>query len=452
MRLKGIIAIAAILALAGGVIADVKYTTEMQMAQGMPGMKSTVYVKGQQERRDMEMMGMGNISTITTCENRQVLMINWKCKNYFVAPLDPDNPAGAMPAVPMPAGRPEPTRKGGVVVLENEIRDTGERQKMFGHEARHVIVKMKMTPKEGACMGDGMEMENDLWLIDMALAQVNCAPNITERPPQMPAASGGCRDRFQTVNRGNAAAMRGLPVKTTMTIVGKNGQRQSFTTSITDLSTTTLEQSLFQAPSDFKRAASQQEVYSCGMGIGNIAEAMKAAGREARRAEAEGGAASSAPRRAGVPLIGVVMTDRSRKVNTADWADMLVGKIDAIEGFQGVRIDARDPAGIQKEATEKKCDFLLYADVAEIKTSGPKIGGLLGRAAGIGGGSAEPSQSLKLDYRLTRVNPFDQEVAKEPLNFNEKGQLEAVSNTITERTAERATGDARRWMIQNRNR
>lgn len=450
MRFKGFIAILGILALAAGVVADVKYTTEMQMAQGMPAMKSTVYVKGQQERRDMNMMGMGEISTITTCEKRQVITVNWKCKNYFAAPIDPDNPDAAMPA-PTPAGRSEPARKGGVVVIENDIRDTGERQKMFGLEARHVIVKMKMTPKDGACVTDGMEMEQDLWLVDMTLAQVNCMPNITERPPQIPAA-GGCRDRFQMVNRGNAAAMRGLPVKSTMTMIQKNGQRQSFTTSITDLSTTTLEQSLFQPPADFKQAASQQEVYSCGMGIGNIAEAMKAAGRESRRAESEAAAASASTRRAGVPLIGVVMTDRARKVNTSDWANMLVGKIDAIEGFQGVRIDARDPAGIQKEATEKKCDFLLYAEVAELKTSGPRIGGLLGRAAGIGGGSTDPTQALKLDYRLTRVNPFDLEVAKEPLNFNEKGQIEAVSNTVTERTAERATGDARRWLIQNRNR
>ncbi len=427
------------------VSADVKYTTEMQMAAGMPAMRSTVYVKGQAERRDMNMMGMGEISTITQCAKRQVVTINWKCKLYSVAPMDSEEAAQPMPAAAPPPGRPEPVRQGGVVVVENDVRDTGERQSMFGLQARHVLAKMKMQPKEGACMPNGMEMENDVWLVDMKLAQVECGAKFGERPPPVPQRPGGCRDKFQMVNKGNPTLMHGLPVKATMTSILADGRRQSFVTEIKELSTTTLEASLFEPPADFKQASSQQELYTCAMG-GNIAEAMKAAGRAAAPAEAQ----PSTTKREGVWLIGVVMSDRSGRLESRRLADELVYKINAIDGFAGVRIDSRAAPDIQKEAVEKKCDFLLYGDVAEAKTAGPKIGGLLGRAAGVGG-STEPTHSIRLDYRLTLVDPFDQEVARDGLNHTEKtSALEQAAFNFMERTAERATGDARRWKLQQR--
>lgn len=438
-----------LLAIGAWLAADVKYTQEMQMAQGMPAMRTTVYVKGQQiERRDTEMPMMGNISTITNCAKRQVITVNWKCKLYHVAPLDPDNPPqpASMPTA-APQGVREPARRGGLVVVQNEIRDTGERQQMFGHTARHVISKMKMEAKEGACMQGGMEIENDQWLVDVALAEVACTPKMGERPPPVPVASGGCRDRYQMVNKGNPAAMRGVPVKSTMTTIGQDGRRQSFTTELKDLSTATLEGSLFEPPADFKQASSSDELYRCGMGLGNVAEMMKEAERQA---QAQQSAQTSAARRSGEIPIGVVLTDRSRRVDAATLNTTLVQKIDAIEGFVGVRIEARDPDGIQKEAIEKKCQFVLYADVAEMKSSGPRVGGLLGRAAGIGG-SLDATHNMRMDYRLATVEPWDTQVAKEALAHTEKAPaVEQATDTFMERTAERATGDARRWRIQQR--
>ena len=132
MRAKTMLLVSLLVLAVPYVAADVKYTTEMQGATGTPALRSTVYVKGQQERRDMNMMGMGEISTITQCAKRQTITINWKCKLYHVAPLDSEEPApGTMPtAAPE---RSEPARKGGVVLVENDIRDTGERQTMFGN-------------------------------------------------------------------------------------------------------------------------------------------------------------------------------------------------------------------------------------------------------------------------------------------------------------------------------
>ncbi len=452
MRARTIVLLFLFLVAVAWLAADVKYTTEMQAGSGMPAFRSTVYVKGKAERRDMNMMGM-ETSTITDCTKRQTITINWKCKLYYIAPLDSDEPSPQPTPVasPAPRERPEPTRKGGVVVIENDIRDTGERQQMFGHIARHVLMKMKMESKEGACNPGRMEVENDLWVVDMALAQVECAPKPGEKPPQMPMAraGGGCRDTYQMNNRGNPAAAHGLPVKTTTTMVMANGQRQSMTTEIKDLSTTTLEASLFQLPPDFKLASSQQELYTCGMGIGQMmAQAMKGA-QEAQRAEAQAQSAPAAGQ-SGEWLVGVVMTDKSKRLDATTLANDLVQKIDAIPGFDAVRIDSRAPPDIQKEAVEKKCTFLLYADVAAAKSSGPKIGGLLGRATGLGG-SAEPRHDIRMDYRLTLVDPFDQQVAADILNHSEQTQaMEQAASNFMQKTAERATEDARRWKQQQR--
>ncbi len=448
MRTRAILLISLLALGMPWVAGDVKYTTEMQSAAGMPAMRSTVYVKGQQERRDMSMPMMGEVSTITSCAKRQTLTINWKCKLYHVAPLDPEEAASA-PVVMPTQGKPEPARKGGVVVIENDIRDTGERQKMFGLEARRVLMKMKMEAKEGACNPGRMEMENDVWMVNLELAHLECRQKPGEAPPPMPAVSG-CRDKYQMVNRGNAAAAQGLPVKTTMTMVMANGQRQSMVTEIKELSTATLDASLFDIPAGFKQASSQQELYTCAMGLGQIAEAMKAAGREASRAETQQAGAAATGKRAGIWRIGVVMTDRSRRLEPNTLADELVQKIQNIEGFDAVRIDSRAPADIQKEAVEKHCDFLLYGDVAEAKTSGPKIGGLLGRAAGLGG-SVDAKHSIRMDYRLTTVEPPDQQVARDTLNHAEQGPaIEQAAGNFMERTAERATGDARNWKRQQR--
>lgn len=451
MRTRTIVVLSLLVLAVAWSVADVKYTTEMQSPGGGPAFRSTVYVKGQQERRDMNMMGM-EVSTITNCAKRQTLTINWKCKLYHVAPIDSDEPAPQTAPVAAPAERAalEPVRKGGVVVVENDIRDTGERQTMFGLPARRVLMKMKMEAKEGACNPGRMEMENDMWLVNMELAQVTCAPKPGEAPPQMPQMAGGCRDKYQMVNRGNAAAAQGLPVKAIMTTVMANGQRQSMTTEIKELSTTTLEASLFEPPAGFKQASSQQEIYTCGMGLGQMMAAMKGAAEEAKRASAQAEGAAPAGRGAGVWLVGVVMSDRSRRLQPNTLADDLVRKIDEIDGFDAVRIDSRAPPDIQKEAVEKKCDFLLYGDVAEAKSSGPKIGGLLGRFGG-GGGSVEPRHDIRMDYRLTLVDPFDQQVAADIINHSEQTQaIEQAASNFMQKTAERATDDARRWKQQQR--
>jgi len=239
---------------------------------------------------------------------------------------------------------------------------------------------------------------------------------------------------------------------------------------VKELSTQTLDASLFAPPAGAKQAASAQEVYTCGMGPmmaggmqAQMAEAMKRAREQQARQQQEqpaqtpiptpyavGEVGSGGAGRRGVILIGVVTTDKSGKAPPDRLTSQIIEQVGNAQGFQGVPIEARDPAAIEKEAADKKCQFLLYDDVAEAKTTMPKLGGLLGRATGRGG-SVEPTQSIRAEYRLTLVQPFDQQVARDTLSQSEQASsMDPVAGNLATKIAERAVSDARRWKQQNK--
>ena len=53
----------------------------------------------------------------------------------------------------------------------------------------------------------------------------------------------------------------------------------------------------------------------------------------------------------------------------------------------------------EAEAKVKKCDFILYTDIATLKTN--KLGGLLGGISGMGSGAAKTE--AKLEFKLFAV-------------------------------------------------
>src|SRR5260221_8852814 len=71
--------------------------------------------------------------------------------------------------------------------------------------------------------------------------------------------------------------------------------------------------------------------------------------------------------------------------------------------------DGRDTVGLRSssaseaemEAKAKQCAYILYTDIATLKSasSGKKIGGMLGRAAGVDTGGSGKSEA-RLDFRL----------------------------------------------------
>src|SRR5262249_10202168 len=57
------------------------------------------------------------------------------------------------------------TPSGGVLRIWIDVADTGERQEMFGHMARHIITREKRVATAGACARSS-ESETDGWYIE----------------------------------------------------------------------------------------------------------------------------------------------------------------------------------------------------------------------------------------------------------------------------------------------
>jgi hypothetical protein len=428
---------------------DVKYTQQMNIP-GMPGMASmttTVYIKGEQERRDTNVMSR-EMSTITLCPKKQIITVNHKCKLYFIAPIE----EGGAPAMPMPAAGParmgprQPTRQGGLVVIENDVRDTGERQEMSGLPVRHVLFNMSMDAKEGSCNPGHTEMSMDEWVVE--LPPFSCRMKLAEAPPPaMPEArGGGCRDKYQVTAKGNAASLSGFPVKMA---IYSGGRWQTLPMEVIDISTAPLDQSVFEVPAGYREAASEQEVNSCGLGLGSMMQAMRQAQAQqpaTRRQEPSAGE-EAVPRGAGLPRIGVVSTENVSGPEASQLSDELVEDIKATQQFDAVRIDSTTPDDIQKEAAEKKCEFLLYNNVAEAGTKAPKLGGLFGRGIR---GVLMPTLTIRSDYRLALVEPFDQEVAKDTLSQSEQAAgMDQVAAHLMKNMADRAVRDGARWNLEH---
>jgi hypothetical protein len=117
---------------------------------------------------------------------------------------------------------------------------------------------------------------------------------------------------------------------------------------------------------------------------------------------ARGAAGAAQAKRAGVIRVGVVAinnkTDRSPSTDSVRSA--LIGSITG-SNIEAVAIDSNSASAIEAEAKQKECDYILYTDIAQLKKSGSKVGGLLGRASGVGGGGEK--YEARLDFKLIPV-------------------------------------------------
>src|SRR5690606_37652307 len=128
------------------------------------------------------------------------------------------------------------------------IKDTGERKKMFGYPARHLIITTVMEPSADACNKKPMKMETDGWYIDFEL-EFNCYDATYNYSGDRYGQPGGCQDKMNFKQIGTAK--RGYPVYEKMTMFDESG-KETFTSvsEVVELSKATLEPSLFDIASD----------------------------------------------------------------------------------------------------------------------------------------------------------------------------------------------------------
>lgn len=370
--------------------ADIKMKTRNTTAGNTS--EGTIYIKGARQRSDLSYGAAFEMVTITQCDLKRTVQINDKTRTYMVTPMTSESSSTTTAEKQPPrTSQPATTRRGGVVTYISTMTDTGERKKMFGFTARHIKTSMTVESSPDACNPTRMRMETDGWYIDLEFS-FNCDLDRSPVALVPQAYKPECQDEIRFKRSGTAKT--GYPILATTTMYLDGGQTHTSTTEVVELTTAPLDASLFEVPEGYTEAKSYQEL----MGMPSVESMVR--GRPTRQPETETATAARG-KRPGTIRVGVVSiankTDRSPSVDSL--RSRLIGSIIQSD-VDAVPLDSRTPADIEAEAKQKECDYILYTEVTLLKTSG-KVGGLLGRATGVGG--LKERVESRLDFRLFPV-------------------------------------------------
>ncbi|HYT48771.1 MAG TPA: hypothetical protein VEL78_00165 [Pyrinomonadaceae bacterium] len=383
---------------------DFKITFKQNM--GGQEMQSTTMIKGLRERNETSMnmagmpagMNMGQV-TITECDLKRTIQINDRARKYMIVPMETDSGEGVSSA-DMGPSTSGGSRRGGVVTMTINTVDTGERKEMFGFTARHLKQTMMSQSSPDACQQQNMKIERDGWYINLEYG-LNCG---SERPPQMgrTTAPQGCRDRYQFKHTGPSNL--GFPLIETTTIYGTEGSAMTtMTKEVVELSRQPLDAAIFDVPAGYTEAKSQQEMYAAPSMAEIMAMSRQQSGETSSGQPSMGmPSTSTATARA---KVGVVEFNNKAKasVSTDSLRQQLIATLNG-DGIDAIALNASSPSEAAIEAKAKGCTYILYTDISTFKapSTGKKIGGLLGRATGVGSGEVGKAEA-KLDYRLVPV-------------------------------------------------
>lgn len=393
-------------------------------------METTTMLKGTRERSEMKMGQGRDIINITQCDLRRTVQISDSARKYVVTPMDTaDSTAGSGGAS---GGASQPITRGGVITYTSSAVDTGERKEMFGFQARHVKTSLVMESSPDACSPVKQRMETDGWYIDLSFG-LNCERGASEMGA-MPS-TGGCRDRHSFSRKG--AARTGYPLQETTTSYTADGS-VAFTSTkeVVELSREPLDAALFDVPAGYVETTNTMELY----GMPSMDSMMsQAQGSTPANNDAGANAALDSNRKApGSIRIGVVQINNrtDRQISTESLRERLIGEIEGA-GVDAIALNASSATEAEAEAKAKQCDFILYTDVASMKSSAAKK--LFGRVSGVGG--ADKTES-KIEFKLFAVGdgaPRLQSTA----TAKEEGD-DASAGTALSQEAKAVTAEVRR--------
>ncbi len=368
-----------------------------RMTVGGQGIETITMLKGARERSETR-TGYGmDLVNLTQCDLKRTVQISDKTKKYLITPMD-DGDSTANSGTGM-ADASGPSRRGGVITYVMTSTDTGERKEMFGFQARHVKTSISIESSPDACNAMKQRMETDGWYIDFTFG-LNCEvgrPQLMGAPP----ARGGCQDRVSYKRVGTGRT--GYPLLETMTSYGPNGNVvSSITREVVELSREPLDAALFEVPAGYVETKNAQELY----GIPSMeAISQMAKGRPPVEDDHSNASPSGSLKAPGSLRVGVVQINNKtdHQVSTESLRQRLLGEIQG-NGIDAISLNASSPAEAETEAKAKQCDFILYTDIAALKISAAKkLGGMFGRATGVGSGGIDKTEA-KVEFKLFAVN------------------------------------------------
>lgn len=227
---------------------NVRYTAEYVYDMGVASTtttRMTYYVKGSRQRIHVD--GQPQF-TIVQCDLRRQITVNpvrgTCCIQSFDQVETNTTPVGV-------AGL-----EGGVVSLEGEYVDTGERREIFGLESRRVAYKSITEADQRACSyrPGRVEIEGEAWIADLprAARPYGCrSEGVVNVDVSMASGAPGCDDEIRREVRGDSGLLEGLVLvgSSSTTILG---QTTTTVSSITELSFSPLDAALFEPPAGCK--------------------------------------------------------------------------------------------------------------------------------------------------------------------------------------------------------
>jgi len=343
---------------------DVRFKTTY--TAGDQKTENVTFVKGDRERFEFQDMVL-----LKQHDQKRVVQISRAAKTYLVMPAGMPSPTTAPDA--SPAAPPKPP---GVVMVATTIVDTGERKTAFGQQARRVKTMIDKQPMAGACDTSKQRVETDGWYIDAPRA---LAARPTEAAPPVPAA-GGCTDQINATHNGDPAAL-GFPIAYTTTMLGEDGKPSVASMEVSEFELTTLDPALFEIPPGMNAA----------MNVGELGRALSDANEARLAADNAGPSTAPVAKIPGVIRIGVpeLTNKTTTTVDTRRLREDLIDNLVAAK-FHVTPLAAAPQEDLQKLAAERGLDYLLLAEVTDLKVAkSGGIGGLMKAASKVTGGGAQ---------------------------------------------------------------
>ena len=296
----------------------------------------------------MAKMGTGTIPTmISQCDQKQNVSLNDAKKLFFVDYYDWD---GLTPAQKQKIP-PQKVVIKGTLTVDSSLVDSGKRQQMFGLTARWMKFVLMMETSADSCSGkSSSRLEQEGWFVDLMLSSDSCVI------PQTPGASGGCRPKMIVKSGQNPGFL--LEGTTKSFADGKLASTMNLATLA--LTKQTLDQSLFEIPTDYTEVDSYSELMK---GIVNIDTSAKT----------------------------VFGDSKSKNVKTIaiDFFSGDAAKLDqdSLRSFISSKVTAAGMSGfpVSSQADISGGNFVnvIGVDVKKVRESGAaKIGGLFGKVTG----------------------------------------------------------------------
>jgi hypothetical protein len=377
-------------------LADVKIKSKQTMSG--QSYESTTYIKGKRQRSE-QMNGM--TVSLTQCDLRRSVQLNPQAKTYMVNSFAQNTTTTSTTTAAATQEKNGVVQTGGKVTTTYTIKDTGERKQMFGFPARHLIITMETVSSPDACNKTNSKMQTDGWYIDAEFV-LDCDygySGYTNRGGR----SGGCQDKYEMKTVGTAK--RGYPVLEKMTMFDESG-KETFTmlNEVIELSKATLDQALFEVPSDYREVSDASQMYAGMSASSTSSSASSAASRSSmsdqnsgmssaiRNAETPAVSASAAigPKKAGTVRIGLANVKTGAVGDAISAADLAAAVQNTLAQYlrtpkiEVVVLESKLASVADGEAKEKDCDYVIFANVSHKKGGGGfgGFGSALGAAVG----------------------------------------------------------------------